>query len=260
MSYSLGILLLVGSASGQTQTDYYTAVTGAARELSSALDTLQRSFATIPTQPVGRGLYQQLDPVQLNLLYFRQQVQRKIPRDDLYLAFDKVDGGLTNLVGELVDISKWDPALQLAIRRVRAAQHDLHFAISGGDKAPARQTQVAYRQTLALLTRLEDLQNLVRYVFNEQDALPGWDAEFKDLRAAVNGLQRLEKNGSRAEQQQQMAKTELAWEKLVARMRLLPESQHVLLRADFGQVDRAFARLAGLLNVVRRPPLKAEEY
>jgi len=263
-TYALSTLFLATAVLGQAPPgdDYYGAATGAARELARAVELLQRSLVTMPGPDDGRGIYQQLEPIQMDVTYVRQQLQRRAGRDDLYLAFAKVDGELNQLLGDVQNFGKWAPAVALALRRVRTAQHDLHFALSAGDEGPARQAESAYRQTLALQTRLEDLQNLVRYVFTQTDALPGWDAGFAELRGALTGLQRLQKDrAGRDDVRPQFAQVDRAWEKLVAKYRDLPEGQHLLLRADFGQTDGALARLAGLLGVQgRRPPLKADYY
>jgi hypothetical protein len=257
-------LLLATAGLGQApagQDEYYTSAIGAARELSRSLDFLQRSFATIPTDPPGRGLYKQLDPIQLDQLYFSQQLDRRASRSDLYLAYAKVDTGLSQLFADIQDISKWDAALRMAMRRVRSAQHDVHAALSAGDQAPDRQGQGAYRQVLALDTRAEDLDNLARYVFNEQDSQPGWKADFANLRSAISSLQRGLKDGTPDAARRLMLQVDQAWSKLIDRYNDLPRGQHLLLRSDFIQFDRMLARLAPLVGVTdRRPALKEDSY
>jgi len=144
---------------------------------------------------------------------------------------------------------------------VRSAEHDLQFSLFGGDGAPAaKKADVAYRQTLVLLTRSEDLQNMVRFVFDEMDSLPRWNADFRELHRAIVELQRLEKTkGAAGDVKTQFLATDERWEKLVTKFKELPEDQHLLLRVYFGQVDQVFARLARIVGVTnRRASLKAD--
>jgi hypothetical protein len=254
---SLGFLLLVlGQA--PPGDDYYAAATAAGRELSRQVEYLQRSFANIPGPDEGRGLYQQTELILVDVTYLRQQIKRKVGREDLYLALDKVDGKINSLLDDLQGFAKWVPAVRMAVQGVQAAQHDMHFALSAGDGAPARQSSAAYRQTLVLKAKAQNLEGLVRYVFYEQDSLPGWTAGFKDLRGAINALQDLQnKKASRDDLKQQMLQVDKAWDKLVTKMKALPEDQNLLLVSDFARVDAIFDRLSRLFAIQnRRAPLK----
>jgi uncharacterized protein (TIGR03000 family) len=180
-----------GAAGGS---DYWAITTAAARELSQQLGFLQQSFATISGPPQGRGLYGQADGVQLDLIGFQQKLGEKASREVLYITFAQVDAKVTQLLGDIQSFTTWDAAVRMAARRVSAAQHDLQFALSAGDGAPTRQSQVAYRQTLLLLSRTEDLEGLVRFMFAEQQVLKGWNADFADLRSAISALQSAQQN------------------------------------------------------------------
>jgi len=247
-TYRWGIMILVGMtlATGQASAgdaDYFASVTAASRELSRQLDFLQRSFATIPGPPEGRGLYQQSDKILLDLGYFRLRLKDKAGRDELYLAFENFDGKITTLLSDLQGFEPRVPAVRLGARRVKSAQHDLQFALSVGDDAPARQTQVTYRQTLVMLTRVEDLDSMVRYVFTEQDTINRWVAALKEMRGAVNDLQTLQqKKAARADVKAQVEQMELVWGKLVTMFKELPENQYFLLQADGVQVDGVLDR------------------
>lgn len=252
----LGILAL---ALGQAPPgdDYYAAATAAGRELSRQVEFLQRSFATIPGPPEGRGLYQQTENILVDVIYLRQQIQRKVAREDLYLAFDKVDGKLKSLEGDLQGFAKWVPAVKMTLQGVQAAQHDLHFALFSGDGAPARQTSAIYRQILVLKTKTENLANTVNYVFDEQDSLADWKAGFKTLRGEINQLQKMQNAKEKPEAlKTQMQAVDASWDKLVAKMKALPEGQNFLLVSDFARVDAVFHRLAQSLTIKgRRAPL-----
>jgi hypothetical protein len=207
---------------------------------------------------MGRGLYQQSDRIGYDLIYFQQQVQQKAAREMLYIAYDKVEQGLQTMLGDIKGLEKWDPALRMVAQQLIAANHDLQFAVSGGDGSPARKSQVAYRQTLLLLSRLDTLEALARFVFEDQNALAQWNADFKALRGQLAELQKLQQSKASPEDlKAQFQKTDQAWETIVGRFKGLTEDLRLMLRLRVGQVDQVFARLAPLFGVTdRRPPLK----
>jgi uncharacterized protein (TIGR03000 family) len=258
----LGFLILLAAAvvparSGAGSTDFWATTTAAAQELANQLGYLQQSFATIPGPPQGRGLYKQADGVQLDLTSFQQQLAQKLPREALNETFALVDGKLNQLLDDLQGITTGAAAGRWAPRRVSAAQHDLHFAFTGGDSAPARKSDVAYRQTLLLLSRTEDLEGQVRYMFAEQESLKGWNADFKDLRRAIAALQKAQQDKApREDISKQLLQTTQAWDKLVERYQALPEGQYPFIGQSFVQVDQVLDRLARQLGVTdRRAPL-----
>jgi hypothetical protein len=243
------------------QDSYYGAINTAAADLQNQLDFLRRSFATIPGPPTGRGLYKEANGIFIDLIYFRQIVQQKEPREDLYLAFTKVDMKLNQLLDDVQAIEKWDPAVRRAARRAQSALHETHFALSSGDSSPARRSQDDARQTQVLRNRELDLENLVGIVFLfDTDALKDWNAEFAGLRKNIAELQRLQKNkASRDDVKQQLVQTDRSWETLVTRFKGLSADQILQLREDFGQVDQAISRLChsfGIQN--RRAPLQTK--
>src|SRR5262245_38568048 len=63
--------------------DSSTAATAAARELSRQLFYFQNTISSIPGPSMGRGLYQQCDGVQTDLIYFQQQLKRQVAREEL---------------------------------------------------------------------------------------------------------------------------------------------------------------------------------
>ena len=259
-SCHLSILLVAGAGLGQGE-DYYASVTAAARELNRQLQYFQQTFVTIPGPPMGRGLYKQSDKIIYDLIYFQQQVQRKADREALYIAYDKMDGKLETMLGDVKDLEKWSDALRMVAKDVISANHDLHFALFGGEGGPARKGQAAYRQTLVLMQKTEVLQNLLRFVFDEQDSLTEWNAAVKELRQQIVVLKDLQKakKPSADDLKAQFQKTDAAWEKLVSKFKDQTEDIQLMLRLRFGQVDQVFARLAPLFGVKnRRPPLKAD--
>src|SRR3954454_7201669 len=89
------------AARGQARgDDYLPAVHAAARELGRQLNQLQWVFPGAPGENSGRGLYKQTDQIQTALIYFRQQLQRKVGREQLYIAFDPVDKKVKQLLDD----------------------------------------------------------------------------------------------------------------------------------------------------------------
>jgi hypothetical protein len=148
--------------------------------------------------------------------------------------------------------------LRMVAKQVIAANHDVQFALFGGDSG--RKSDVAYRQTLLLLNRLETLEALASFVFEGQDALAQWNADFKTLRGQIAELQKLQKAKASADDlKAQFQKTDQAWETIVGRFKGLTDDLRLLLRLRVGQVDQVFGRLAPLFGVTdRRPPLKTD--
>src|SRR5262245_57925295 len=96
LACALGILAGTGATPAAAQEpargqEYWDSVTTAAREMSRALDTLQDMFLMDSAPIQGRGLFKLSEQIRLSLIYFRQQVGRQVSRDDLYLAYDKVN-------------------------------------------------------------------------------------------------------------------------------------------------------------------------
>ncbi len=263
MRFISGFLVLSGMTlfsglprAGAGGNDVTVPATGAARELSRQLFFLQNTMALIPGP--SRGLFQQCEVVQGDLIYLQQQLKRQVAREELQLNYDKMESKLQQLLGDIKGIEGWDAALRLVARRVQAADHDLQFALATGPGAQMNAGQLAYRQTLSLLTRSETFANMVRYVFAEQNVLAPWNAELKVLSQNIAELKSLQSaKAAPAEVKNQFLATDQAWAKLVTRLKALPQGQNILLQSDAAQVDQVFFRLSGILGVKeRRAPLR----
>lgn len=243
------VLLPARAAAGGD--DYKAAVTAAARELSRQLVFLQQAIANIPGPPEGRGIYRQGDQVQYNLIFFQQQIKRAGSREELVLNFDQLDQKLQQLLDDIKGFEKWDVALRYVVRKVQAAESDLHFAVFSGDDK--KTSQVAYRQTLALLAKTTNLDGMYRYRFEGEKSLKPWNEQMKALHQALDGLKEMQKakkpKASKAELKDQFQKINQAWDKLLSMVKDAPKGQYILLRSDAAQVDQAFFRLARLLGV-----------
>jgi hypothetical protein len=236
----------------------YRPITAAAHELERQLDFMLRALATIPGPPKGRGLYKDLNLVHADLTVFQQKVQKKTSREDLRVAYDKMEERLGSFLEEVEAFEKWDKAIRLVARRARAADSDLHFALFGGDPAMSRGAQALYRHTLAARARLEGLEDELRYLFQGAQSLQLWLPDLKATRGALAEFQRLQKaQAERAELQKQFKDLDGIWEKLVERFKALPERNYLRLLSDAAHVDRVLDRLARLIGIVgRRLPMR----
>lgn len=248
----LAMFVAGGPAAGGGDSDSRLAIEGAARELSRQLEFLQRAIAGLPGPPDRRDLFVSAEKIHFDLIYFQQQFKRKVSRESLIEAFDKMDQRMSNVMEELQPIEKWDQNVRTTARRVRAAEHDLHFALFGGSSngAAARDGQALYRQTLVLLTRAEDLESLARYVFDDKQTVRRWTDDLEDLRLALVSFQRGQKDKlGRAELKARFLEADRDWEKLVRKLRGLPERQYYLLRGDAAQLDQGFERIARAFGI-----------
>jgi hypothetical protein len=232
--------------------EYWASVTAAAREMSSALDFFQDSFLMDSGPDNGRGLFKQSEQIRMALIYFKQQLGRQVSRDDLYLAFDKVDREVKGLLGDIKGLERWDSGLALAARRLQAADHDLHFALSTGDSSTTRVSQVIYRQTLALLARVENLDRTARWVYAEQPPLKAWTTDLGEMRQGVVALKQLQDKKAPVEDlRKQLEQVGKVWDRVVARFRGAGDDQH-LLQSAVARTDQGFARLARLFGIKDR--------
>jgi hypothetical protein len=236
--------------------EYWDSVTTAAREMSRALDTFQDAFLMDSGPIDGRGLFKQSEQIRMSLIYFKQQVGRRVSRDEIYLAYDKVDRQVKGLLGIIKGLERWDSGLALAARRLQTADHDLHFAVSAGDSSSARVSQVVYRQTLALLARIENLNRTARWVYSEQPPLEAWTTDIKDLRREVLAFQQLQqKKAPVGDFRKQLLQAGKVLDRIVRRFSGAGDNQY-LLQTAVSRTDRGYARLAGLFGIKgRRAPL-----
>src|SRR5262249_30311055 len=146
------------------------------------------------------------------------QLRDKAVRGDLYVAYDLLDRRVTTLLGVVQNEAKLNAALRLASRQTQAALHDLHFALFKGDSAAAKQSQVFYRQTLAMVAITEDLERTVNWLYYEQEPLKAWSADVTAVRRALVAFQGLQdKKAPQAELKASLLQVDQAWEKVVSR-------------------------------------------
>jgi hypothetical protein len=243
-------------AAGGDGDQYLPAVHAAARELARQLNQLQWVFPGAPGEESGRGLYKQTDQIQTALIYFRQQLQRKVGREQLYIAFDPVDAKVKQLLSDIQGLEQWNKALKMVADRVQQANHDLHFALSVGDGTPARGAQALYRQTLVLLADCTSLESLVRYVFAERPPLKAWVRNLEAVRSAAVALQKAQQDkAAKDELQKLFRQLDQAWEKVMAQFRVSGQDQFLLIQ-QVARVDQVLGRIARLVGIDnRRPPL-----
>jgi hypothetical protein len=248
------VLLLIAPAHAGGDATFAPAAT-AAREVARQLEFMQGQFAFIPGPIIHRGLSQQAEQIQIALYQFRQAVNEKAGKEPITLAFLKLDDQVQNLLGDLQGAAKTDVPLGYVWRRLRIAEHDLHFAVLGPGGDDAQQAKVLYRQTLALADRTEQLQASVRYQFLDQPSLESWTTAFKDLRGKIASLQQGEENSaSRDDLKKRLAPVDQAWTKLIERFNAIPAMTYVMMQTNAVQVDVVVGRIDRLLGVENARP------
>ena len=104
-----------------------------------------------------------------------------------------------------------------------------------------------YRQTLNLLTRSENFAAMVRYVFAEQAVLAKWNTDLTNFHQAIVKLKNEQaSSGTWQSVKDRLEKTNLAWSRLIADVKALPEGQYLLLQSDAAQVEKLMFSLAGM--------------
>lgn len=248
---SISAILLVGIMSGPVLAgdDQWLAATAAGRELANQLDYLQRALSTAPS---GRGFYAQFDGISNDMVYFQQQLKRKVPRESLLLAFDKVDAKLHQLLKDLRNFEKWDAGLAMVASRVESADHDVHFALAGSPANDAGRAETLRRQTLVAQARTENLENMVRYVFDGLGMLQPWRTDLAAFKQSLNAFQQAQsKNASAQELKSQYTEMDRLWRKVVERVKNMPQGQFVIVQSDAAQVDQVLSRLAVIFTIDR---------
>jgi hypothetical protein len=235
---------------------YRAAVETAAQELGRQMGLLQDTIADEPLALQGRGLWRQSENVNLFLASFKQQLKAGAARADLYVAYDRLDGPLRQLVGDIKALGPQERALRRAAARVRAAQLDLHFAVFGGDGG-GRRAQVLARQALALRGAAADLERVTRYLLDGEDNWGDLRGDFRGLRRATVAFQNVAEGKADPQQlRAQFGKVRQAWAELAVDFQLLPSTSGLLLQNYAARLDGIYGRLFGLMgNKGYRPSL-----
>lgn len=256
-TYRVGWLLLalvvLPPCAGRAQDIDREAILASSKELNRALDLLQDAL-TIDAGPIRfNGLWKMAGDIAGELYYFQQQVKKKASKDDLAVAFDAVDRKVKAVVDLLEGGEMLTSGLKLAARRLSSADHDLHFLLSSKDDAPEKASQVVYRQTLALLALIDDLDKMVKWVYVNRDPLNGWVADVKATRSAVAEFQRLQqKKAAPDDLKKQFGAANQAWNKVMKRYNDAGADQY-LLQNSMARVEQVFARLAPRFGIKDRP-------
>lgn len=231
----------------------WTPALAASREVGKQLEMMQRAFSTIPTLGNGgRGLYGQAEQIQIALFNLRQSLKQNADRETIVVNFLKLDPQVKQLLGDLQGIDGWDAAVGYVARRLQAAEGDLHFAIMGPGANADQKAVALYRQTLVMQSRSEELQSMVKFVYLEQNVLPGWMAAMKDLRGSIDEFQRLQqKQAPVADLKAQLTKVGQSWSKLLERFNAIPEQTYWLMQSDAAQFDNVLSRVDAMLDVQR---------
>jgi hypothetical protein len=263
----VGLVLLVslpGPAAGQAPSGpaagggegYRAAIAAAAREVGRQLELLQE---TIVSQPVRRGLWGPTEKATLNLVSLQAQLQQGASPADLQQAFASLDDRVQGVVGDIGILGPEAAELKRAAARVAAAEHDLHFAIFGGDGGDARRGQVLVRQVLAMRGAAADLEQVAKYLLEGQDSWNDLANDFRGLRRASAAFQqRAEGKGDRELLRKQFARVQQAWAELAVDYQILPANSATLLQNKAARLDAIYGRLYGLMGMKGyRPSLVA---
>jgi hypothetical protein len=228
------------------------AMTTAAREVARQVDFLQELFGTNSQLLMINGLFTQTMDFQSALIDFRQNVSGKASNERIAIAFDTVDRKLTAILGEVQFLEKDLPALKMVCNKLKSAEHDLHFAVFGGDGNP-RQPEALYRQTLAQEDRVASLASNVNWVFARRDELQGWKDDLDAVQKSLVALQKLQegKKGTGDQIKEQFIATDKAWGQVVQKYEAAKQDK-LLLQSFVVLVDQGFGRLAPLAGVKDR--------
>jgi hypothetical protein len=250
--------VLVGTTAGRAQSGpassggdgYRAAIQTAAGELGRQMDLLQDVIADEPSARQGRGLWKLSDNVNTFLASLKQQLRSGAARADLYQAFDRLDGPLQQMLGDINALGPQERALKRAAARVRAAGLDLHFAVFGGDGGGARRCQVLARQALALRGAVVNLERVAQYLLQGEDSWTDLQADFRNLRRATAGFQRMaEEKADPKQLQASFARLKQAWAELAVDFQLLPSNSGLLLQNYATRLDSIYGRLYGLMGL-----------
>ena len=256
----LGLALLPG-ASAADDIDR-GAVSTATRELGRQVDFLQELFGTNDQLKQIGGLFQQSLDFQSALADFRASLKAKASNEQMAIGFDTLDRKLKAILGEVQFLEKDLPALKLVCNRLRFADHDLHFAVFGGNGSDDRKSEKLIRQTLATQALVESLLNNVNWLFGgREDARAVWKNDVAAVHEALRVLQRVEdkKEATADEIKDHFLAADKSWAKVVQSFTDARPQDKVLLRSFVVMADQGFARLAPLAGVKdRRAPLTGE--
>jgi hypothetical protein len=251
----LGLLLWTSAGqarpgpAGGGSAEYRDGVLGAIKELNQQVTLLQDVLFDEPSARQGRGLFKQTGTVLVRLDGLKNQLKSGATRQELYQAFGDLDVTIQSLVGEIGILGSYEKPLKRAAVRVRAATHDLHFALSYGDGSDARRADVLIRQTLAFGTAAEQLRVVADYLLAGQESFDDLDGDFQAIRGATAALRKaLRRKADAKALQAQFAKVQHAWAELVVDYESLSQTNRYLLQNKAAQLDRIYGRLFGLMG------------
>jgi hypothetical protein len=251
----LGILPAAAAAQGQPGpagnggAGYRAAVQAAAGEVGRQLDLLHDAIADTPPTRLGRGLWGQAANVGLYLASFKQQLRAGVSAAALAQAFDRLDGPLQGLVGDISALGPEDLPLKRAAARVRAAEADLHFAVFGGSGGGSRRGQVLARQALALRGAAANLERVAKYLLAGEDSWGDLQTDFRNLRRATGAFQQAA--DGKADPKQlgaRFAGLREAWAELAVDFQILPATSRTLMQNYATRLDAVYGRLYGLMG------------
>jgi hypothetical protein len=249
-----GVVLALGGAAAPAQQpgvpltkDQAAKAYAAATDMINALYYLQDTIADHPVPEQKRGLYAQAGGVVADLMTYKKFILTQAPRGDLYFEYTKVETKLHALLDLIDSLGPADQAIKRSAEKVRAADSELHLALSAGDGSDARARQVLQRQSRSLLAATRALQRVEPFAAGNR---PGLADALKGLTQATEKFDKLA-NGKAdlAALKDGFADVVRAWEPAAALLNKLPFQQTLHLMSQSVQVDNLEDRVFLLLKM-----------
>jgi len=212
----------------------------------NALYYLQDTIVDYSLPEQQRGLYQQANGVINDLATYRKFLLTKAPREDLYFEYTKVEVKFRALMQVIDGLGPVDRPIKRSAEKVRAADNELHYALSAGDGTSSRIKQVLQRQSRALLAATQSLDRVVPFAAPDRKALV---KDMKTLTQATKDFEKLATGKSDpAAVKAAFADVVKTWEPAAAALNKLPFEQTLHLMSQSVRVDNLQDRLFHLLN------------
>lgn len=227
----------------------------ASDELAREVDYLQDEIATEMTGQAQNAFYKQADVVLGAILRFRQSLKEGVPREKVYMDFDGVDQGIHDLVKALKDLGPEQRWLHRSAARIRAADEQLHYALSASDTSNAKARQLLERQTSAFVIASRQLDKMAQYALG---TVQGRGVFVDDLRKLADAAEAFEKKmtaGAKGEQLRiDFAPVNRAWERAIHGLKNLTPGENFHLQRLADRVERLHERLFRMLGIQGERP------
>ncbi len=259
--YSLAVLAAVMAAPVTASADDRTpsreemaSIQTATRDLAREIEHLQDTVAEQDGEK-ERALYRQADAALAAVETFQKSLKPETSREHLYKAFDEQDRKLHELLIAVQALGPEQRLLKRVTARVRAADDELHYALSAGDASADRAKQVIKRQTRS---SVDAAQRLGKTAGDSLGAVAGRGVLVGDLHKLAEEAEQFQKGLAAGKDREQLRKdfaaVNRAWERAIQGMRKLKVGDHMQLLRAAGQFDHIHERLYRLLGIEGERP------